>query len=600
MATQAKPASARPATQHAMVHAPALSRALWTLWLPTGLLFLGTLIIYWFTRTQANTFDAVSYANQIAHLYPRTGDLRWLFHPHHLLFNALGYLLWRSAHALGFTGGSLVILQSLNAALGAGGVAVFYLTLRGLLQRSRWLPLLISLGLAFSFGYWLCAADGRVNMPSMFLMLCAFAVLCRTMQSPRPALAAAVGALAGGAVLFHESAGLFVVVGLAGVLLAEDDPFLLPAAMRLRRRRMALTYGAAWGAAAGLPYLGIGVLALHLHSVAAFRHWASGYAELGWWWDFHILTNLGLDVKAFLHAVIADLPGRQGTLRVGAHIPVALRTLYYAALIGSLGAAYAFFAALPLLWRSHNRRMMIVCVLWIVLYAAFFTVWSPGYFVFWVPVLAPAAVMLALVLAHYRARRGGLAANWLLGAWIVLYGLLNAQAYFLPHLAPKSDPFRRIAADVRAHTQRGDIILVAGMGDGGPCEVALPYFADRAVISLHGLLTKTRNDKAVALTAAGPAGLDSPASAQAQIGAALQSGHAVYALDELIPTGVNLGTAHNPHTLALLAARHHLTQTDLKALLAPYTLALAWHSPRGPVWRLTPKLMPKVSAGATR
>lgn len=579
-----------------MMRAPALSRALWALWLPTVLLFSGTLVVYWATRTQANTFDAVSYANQIAHLYPRTGDPRWLFHPHHLLFNALGYVLWRAARALGYAGGSLVVLQSLNATLGAGGVAVFYLTLRGLLQRSRWLPLLISLGLAFSFGYWLCAADGRVNMPSVFLMLCAFAVLCRAMQRPRQAQAAAVGALAGGAVLFHESAGLFVAVGLAGVLLAEDDPLLLPAVLRLRRRRMALAYLGAWAATVGLPYLAVGVLALHLHSVAAFRHWTSEYAELGWWWDFHVLRNLRLDLYAFRHAAFVEPPGKQGTFHLSRHIPLALKGLYFASLFGWLGAVYAFLAALPLLWRSHNRRMMIVCVLWIIVYAAFFTVWSPGYFVFWVPVLVPTAVMLALALAHYRARRGGLAANWLLGAWVILYGLLNAQAYFLPHLAPNSDPFRRIAADIHRHTQEGDVILVAGAGDGGPCEVALPYFADREVISLHGLLTRSRNDKAAALTAPTPAERDAPPSAQVQINAALQSGHAVYALDEIIPAGVNLGTAHNPHTLADLASRHHLTPADLKTLLSPYALIPAWHSPRGPVWRLTPK----DGAGAAR
>ena len=589
MATQAKPAPSNPAARRDFESGPALSRAFWALWLPTLLLFSGTLAVYWATRTQANTFDAVSYANQIAHLYPRTGDPRWLFHPHHLLFNALGYVLWRAACALGFAGGSLVVLQSLNATLGAGGIAVFYLTLRRLLQRSRWLPLLLSLGLAFSFGYWLCAADGRVNMPSIFLMLCAFAVLCRTMQTPQPRLAAAVGALAGGTMLFHESAGLFVVVGLAGVLLAEDDPLLLPAALRLRRRRLALAYLLAWAATVGLPYLAVGVLVLHLHSVAAFRHWTSEYAELGWWWDFHILHNLRLDLYAFRHAAFVEPPGKQGTFHLGRHVPVALKSLYFASLFGWLGAVYAFLAALPLLWRSHYRRMMIVCVLWIVVYAAFFTVWSPGYFVFWVPVLVPTAVMLALALAHYRARRGGLAANWLLGAWIVLYGVLNAQTSILPHLAPNSDPFRRIAADVRLHTQQGDIILVAGAGDGGPCEVALPYFADREVISLHGLLTKSRNDKAAALTAPTPTVPDAPPSAQAQIGAALAAGHAVYALDEIIPAGVNLGMAHNPHTLADLAARHHLTQTDLKTLLSPYVLTLAWHSPRGPVWRLTPK-----------
>ena len=157
---------------------------------------------------------------------------------------------------------------------------------------------------------------------------------------------------------------------------------------------------------------------------------------------------------------------------------------------------------------------------------------------------------------------------WLVGGWIAVYAFLNLQNSILPHLAPASDPFRRIAADVRAHTRFGDVVLVAGAGDGGPCEVALPYFADRDVISLHGLLTKKRNDKAAALSLA-----------QSQIAGALASGRAVYALDEVIPM-------HNEKTLAALAAKHHLTDDDLKTLLSPYVRTLAWQSGRGPVWRL--------------
>ncbi len=485
------------------------------------------------------------------------------------LFNALGYVVWRLARMGGYVGGSLPVLQSLNAVLGAAGISVYYLTLRRLLQRSRWLPLLISLGLALSFGYWICATDGRVNMPSVFLMLCAFAVLCRVMQTPRPRLAALAGALSGAAVLFHESAGLFALVGLAGVWLGEDDPMLPPPAMRRLRRHMIGAFLGTWVATTLLPYLGVGIFALHLHSIESFRHWMSEYSELGWWWDFHILHNIRLDLYAFRHAAFVEPPGKAGTFHLSRHIPIALSRLYAVTLLGWFIAVYAFFAATPLLWRSHNRRTMIVCVLWILVYAAFFTVWSPGYFVFWVPVLIPTGVMLALALAHYRAGRGGLAANWLLGIWIGLYALLNAQASILPHLATGSDPFRRIAADVRAHTAPGDIVLVAGAGDGGPCEVALPYFADREVISLHSLLTRSHNDRGVAL-----------AEARAQIDDALGQGHAVYALDEIIP-------GHDAHTFAALADRHHLTPGDLKSLFTPYRRQLAWRSPRGPVWRLS-------------
>ena len=540
-----------------------LSAAFSSAWIPALLLFLGTLLLYWNTRTAANTFDAVSYANQIAHLYPRTGDPRWLFHPHHLLFNALGYILWQAVGDLGYQGGSLVILQSVNTVLGAGGVALYYLTLRRLLQRSHGLPLLVSLGLSLSFGYWICATDGRVNLPSLFLMLAAFSVLTRIMAAPSLKLAALTGMLAGAAVLFHESAGLFVVVGLAGVLLSN--------AAWKQRRLSALTYLAAWGVTTALPYLTVGIGVLHLHSISAFHAWSGEYTELGWWWDFRVFHNLGADFYAFRHAGFVEPGSRASTFTLGGRLPALSLGLYIVSVFGWLAAASVILISLPQLWRSPSRNLALTLALWFFVYAAFFTVWSPGYFVFWVPVLVPASTLLALTLAHYRARRGGVVANWLLGIWITAYALLNLQISILPHLSPQSDPFRRIAADVRTHTRFGDVVLVAGAGDGGPCEVALPYFADRDVISLHGLLTKKRDDKAAALL-----------QAQSEVTVALASGHDVYALDEVVPS-------HSPKTLAALSAKHRLTDNDLKTLLSPYLRTLAWNSPRGPVWRLTGK-----------
>ena len=83
-------------------------------------------------------------------------------------------------------------------------------------------------------------------MPSITLLLAAFYVLTSFHGSiRRSANAALAGGLAGAAVLFHESAGLFLVVGLAGVLMAEYDPLLLPPAARRQRRTLALVYLAA-------------------------------------------------------------------------------------------------------------------------------------------------------------------------------------------------------------------------------------------------------------------------------------------------------------------------------------------------------------------
>lgn len=541
------------------------------------LLFCAALALFWATRTRYNTFDAVSYANQIAHLYPRTHDLRWLFHPHHLLFNAFGYGAWRAAQAFGYRGGPLVVLESLNALLGAGGIALFYLTLRRLMQRSRWLPLLMSSGLALTFGYWATATDGRVNMPSTALLLGAFYTLCTLLDSPRPGRAAVLGLLAGLAVLFHESAGLFLPVGLAGIALAEMPPMLLPAEAWRRRRGLLLTYAGAWLATVLLPYGMIGAGVLGLHSPRAFHQWSSAYSELGWWWSFRIAHNLRLDFYALRHAAFVEPVGTQGTFHIGPRVSDDLATLYWATLAGWFVAVYAFFAALPLLWRGHHRSLMVVCLVWIGLYAAFFTIWSPGYFVFWVPVLAPISVLVGLALAHYRAKRGGAWVPWLVGAWIVLFATLNMQTSILPHLRANASPFAVAARDIRAHTLPGDVVLLAGAGDGAQCEVDIPYFADREVVSLHTLLTRARESEPQAWDAAA-----------AQMALAVRSGHAVYALDELW---------HNKRTWDALTHRHpSWTRANLQALCAPYRRTLAWVGPRGPVWRLSP-LVPAAPVG---
>jgi len=533
------------------------------------LLFAAVLALFWATRTQYNTFDAVSYADQIAHLYPRTHKLTWLFHPHHLLFNATGYGLWRLSRALGYRGGPLVVLESLNAFLGAGGIVLFYLTLRWLMQRSRWLPLITASGLALTFGYWATATDGRVNMPSTMLLLGAFYALCTLMESPRPGRAAVLGLLAGAAVLFHESAGLFVPVGLVGIALAEMNPMLLPAERERRRRGLLLTYLGAWLATVIIPYTLVGGGLLGLHSPQAFHAWSSAYSELGWWWSFHIAHNLRLDFYALRHAAFVEPAGTQGTFHIGPRVSGDLAALYWATLAGWFVAVYAFFAALPLLWRGHHRQLMIVCLVWIGLYAAFFTIWSPGYFVFWVPVLAPISILVALALAHYRARRGSVWVNWLVGAWIILFATLNVEASIRPHLRPNASPFAVAARDIRAHTLPGDVVLLAGAGDGAQCEVDIPYFADREVVSLHGLLTRAHENKTLAWNAA-----------SAQMAQTTLSRHTVYALDELW---------HNKRTGDALARRHPAwTHADLVALCAPYRRTLAWVGPRGPVWRLTP------------
>ncbi|MEO7716108.1 MAG: hypothetical protein ABIY70_07890 [Capsulimonas sp.] len=535
-------------------------------WLPALALFVAFWILYLWTATQYNTFDAVSYANEIGRLYPQTHDPRWLFHPHHLLFNATGYVIWRAAQTLGYIGGPLPVIEAWNATSGALGLVLYYLALRSLLQRSRWIPLLIAAGLGLSFGYWICATDGRVNMPSTVLLLGAFWATCRLIQTGNRKLAALAGVLTGSAILYHESAGLFLVVGVAGALLSYPGDDLSARAAWKHRCALAAIYLASSLLLVLAVYAMIGAAALHFRSLGAFHRWSSEYVELGWWWNFHILTNIRLDAYAFRRAAFVEPPGKQGTFHLSG-APTQILVFYFMVLIGWFVSVYAFLVAIPLLWRTHIRPLLIVSLIWVVAYTLFFTVWSPGYVVFWVPVLIPTGLLLAFSLAHYRAGRMGLAVNWLLGVWIALYAVSNFMSSIGPHQDPQSSPFRRTAMDVRSHTVRGDLIVVAGAGDAAQCEVDIPYFADRDCISIHTMAARAKENAD-----------RTRSTIQSRIAQTLASGNHVYVLDEVMSDRSVLEALHKRHP--------KVDRAQIQETFRPWRRSIAWKSPRGPVWIL--------------
>ena len=420
-------------------------------------------------------------------------------------------------------------------------------------------PLLIALGLAGSFGWWICATDGRVNLPSSVSLLAAFGVLVRLPQRPGAGQAALAGLFAGLAVLFHESAGLFGFVGAAG----------LCAAVSGRKRGLLLAaYGAAWAAVVLTAYSTVGFLALHLHSLPSFKHWMNAYAERGWWWDFHILHNLRLDGFGLRHAVFSEPLGRAALaltpLRpLGAAALLLLWLGYTLSLLGLIAAASAILAALPRLLRARSDRpVAIVCLTWIAAYAVFFTIWCPGAFVFWVPVLVPLGALLLRTKLNPR----------LLGVWIGVFAGLNFLAGILPYLKPVAGLSQRVALDVKAHTPPRSLIVVSGVGDDAQCEVDVPYFASRPVLSLHSLLAHT------ATLPSAQADLDH------SLAGALGAKRQVYVLGEM--------WSRRDQVAGLNRQVPGLSGADVQALFRDCTLVPAWNGPRGTVWRALPAKTP--------
>lgn len=527
------------------------------------------LAVYLTTLTHYYTFDAVSYALQIR-TFARTHDPKWLFHPHHLLFNALGWCVWRLALIAGYRGGPLPVLQAENAAFGALGVGLFYLCLRRILTRSRTIALLISTALGVTFGYWICATDARVNMPSTVLLIAASYALLVAMQAPSSRRAIWAGFLAGLAVLFHQSAGLFLLAGITGVAIADYAQGTTQDECRARWMTLGC-YTSSWVATVCLPYLLIGTLSLHLNSVGAYREWAERYAELGWWWSFDILLDLRLDIYAFRRALFVEPLGKSGTFHIAHTVPDPSLVLYFIALAGWLITIYLIVTALPLLFKTHYRAILIVSIVWLCSYLAFFLIWSPGYFVFQTPAVVASCVIVAIAASHYRFRRKGKYSLIGLTVWIAIVAASNFIESVRPHLNDASNHYYIQALDVRQHTRVGDIVVATGMGDDADAEVYIPYFADRAVFAIHTEMERHHENKDLTILAL-----------RQQMDLCRAAGHRVFALGELYSSA---------EARLELKKRHHITAADLAEFLSGQAKTLAWHAARPSgsiVWELNP------------
>ena len=207
--------------------------------------------------------------------------------------------------------------------------------------------------------------------------------------------------------------------------------------------------------------------------------------------------------------------------------------------------------------RDRQWPVAAACLVWTGLYAAFFTVWCPGAFVFWVPALIPLGTLLLL------ARPASRLLFW----WAAAVALLNFFGGILPYLKPVAGLSQRMALDIKAHTPPRSLIVTAGVGADAQNEVDIPYFAGRPVLSLHGLL---------AHSASLP---DAQASLTKSLAGAWGAGREVYVLGEIwtAPDAVKGLKKQSPG----------VTSDSLRALFGGSTLSPAWTGPRGQVWRVS-------------
>jgi len=457
--------------------------------------------LYLATPTGNYTFDAVNYANMIR-LSETSGPLP-LFHPHHILFNGIGLAAWRLLGLIDPGIDPLSALQIMNSFAGAFGVVVLFLVLRRLLADAQpadskgWEPAAVAAAAAavvgLTFGWWVASTDGRPYILPMAAVLASFYLAYQTARTASVWPAAGLGATIAAAVLLHQSHALFLIVGITAIIISPT-PFI----NKLKLSAVAI---GVFLPMALLPY----IAALRIRetqSISEAIDWAFTYAKLGVWWDFDILGNIDSDLSGLRHAFLADISGKSARLPFISALLGHAVILFSSALI-SLGFLDRTLGYIRRRRRRSARRIYILdgikggafyqmpnplyvfnvlMAVWIISYSAFFTVWTPGFFVFWIPVALAWVIFLvvngsAVISSKYTFVVALLAA--------VCFGIANLWLYVLPKMPEESNRPLMIARKVKQNTPEKSLIIVTGMGYVANMEVYIPYFAERETVSLH-------------------------------------------------------------------------------------------------------------------
>ena len=464
-------------------------------WLLPICLFAGFSILYLSTHTRWYTFDSVAYATRIRQ-FSEAPKADHLIHPHHLLFNGLGYVFWSALDLVGIQVSSLQALQIMNSLVAALLVAIFYRLLltrgfrvRGPPVRSNSWPVVeftAALCLGVSFGFWAIATDGRVNAPAMFMLTVAIGFAWGAIDNLnlRQVLACALAtALAVG---LHQSHGLIIVFCTVSILLAI--------APLKRKLLLACAYFAASMAGIAILY---GLGALIAGKTGQFMNWALAYSQDGRWWKLDFFANLmERNPNAYTQAFIAapPLPSEGGIRGWQAQWLHDMRAMVVPLAFVLAGLALTVVVLNVLRDRpSEGWRKTLSLFALIIPYGAFFTVWDPGYWVFWIPV-SMATLLLAAILPWRAPLWGRLAVAAVLVVWAVASFTVNASASFWRRRNVEHNPDLVASMKLGAIADREDLMLVTGMGEAAKFEVYIPYFARTKVSVVHMELKRAGSD----------------------------------------------------------------------------------------------------------
>ncbi|MFC1878510.1 hypothetical protein ACFLZW_01225 [Chloroflexota bacterium] len=382
------------------------------------------------TIRQAHTFDALAYVH-MAH-YGLLDRYMPMVHPHHILYHPLSFIFYRFWQILGWQGNAILPLQILNALLSTIVILLFY----------RLLQKLTNIGLAFGIAillsvtnaYWYFSTEVEVYILSLLFLVALFYWITVSPTSPRTSSHDIItGLLLGLAILAHQTNTLFFPIILAGIWMSPT---------RWNQKAKSLFQIGLTASILVIAAYGVGISALEIKTVLGILTWSTGYAHMdawGQWWGFQ--NNFNQALFGIQRSIVAIL--KDPSIFVD-----------WLTIIGLLLVAWGAY--------RNNRKIASYCILWVVIYGAFFLWWEPANFEFWLAVLPPILLMSALAISRlnfqYKKQVVGIA---LLGICLALL-YVNYRNALVPTQGPTKGTFQQIARGIATcASHKTDIVIIA-------------------------------------------------------------------------------------------------------------------------------------------
>ena len=422
-----------------------------------------SLVLYLATPTFDYYWDGITFALQIEKVASGERSASLLFHQNHLLYNAVGYLMYRAAQALGLGLRALNLLQIANAVVGALSVAVFF-RIAERVTRSQRHAIGCSAALAMSAAWWRSSTDADAYALAILLMLVSASNLLG--EKPRWYLA---GLALGGAMLIHEIAALFYPAALTALFTSAQIRRKLTFAARMSAAAWIVTISSYWLCASLLH---------RIHSPLDLIRWATSnpsQKQLS-----SPLDGLAVFLKTNFDAI------------VGHNVALFFRSTRWFETAVAAAALIAAVACVLLIkirkvdlraaiismnqWDSDmseaRNRITLVLAVWAGVFSVILLMWGPLilFRAFYVPALF---LGVALILSNYHrvSRRRASAAAAVLG--VAALGLSNLAFYILPNMRADSNPLISAARETARIWNNRTVVYFAGRNES---DTAFEYF----------------------------------------------------------------------------------------------------------------------------